>query len=153
MKWNELTMTQRNNLMKLYLKHGITSLDDMQEHYNSFAEGGPTFADWKAKMMKKYPDIEFDSQKAGYDYESYYNSNPSAAWKQYERLEHFPDTYKLPNHPTFSEESIYSRGPNMGGSWVNDTTFAPSVINRQYYPQIYKEDRNYTEREIYASER
>lgn len=41
MNWNNLTMKQRSNLMKLYLKHGITSLDAMREHYNQYAEGGP----------------------------------------------------------------------------------------------------------------
>ena len=41
MKWNELTMSQKSDLMKLYLKSGITSLDDMQRHYDKYAEGGP----------------------------------------------------------------------------------------------------------------
>lgn len=34
MKWNDLTMSQRSELMKLYLKNGITSLSAMKEHYN-----------------------------------------------------------------------------------------------------------------------
>lgn len=138
--------------MKLYLKHGITSLDSMKEHYNNFANGGKIpFKVWKAKMQAKYPDIEFDNQKAGYNYEAYFNANYEDAMKQLTNLQHFPDTYKLPNHPTFSNESIYSRGPIMGGSWVNDSTFTPSTVNRQYHPEIYSEDRNYTEREIYGN--
>lgn len=31
---------------------------------------------------------------------------------------HGPDTYKKPNHPTFSNESIYSEPSNEGGRWV-----------------------------------
>lgn len=31
--------------------------------------------------------------------------------------EHFTDRYKLPNHPTFSNESIYSTPSTPGGSW------------------------------------
>lgn len=152
MKWNDLTMSQRSDLMKLYLKHGITSLDSMRAHYNSFADGGKIpFKVWKDKMKAKYPDIEMENDRAGYDYESYFTNNYEDAIRQLSNLQHFPDTYKLPNHPTFSNESIYSRGPMMGGSWVNDTTFTPSVINRQYHPNIYREDRNYTEREIYNS--
>lgn len=33
---------------------------------------------------------------------------------------HFPDTYKKPNHPTFSAESEYSTPDNKGGQWVED---------------------------------
>ena len=38
--WNDLNMTQRNELIKLYLNNGISSLDKMKEHYNSYATGG-----------------------------------------------------------------------------------------------------------------
>jgi hypothetical protein len=31
---------------------------------------------------------------------------------------HLPDTFKLPNHPTFSNESVYSNEETPGGSWV-----------------------------------
>ena len=30
---------------------------------------------------------------------------------------HYPDTYKKPNHPTFSTESQYSTPQHMGGTW------------------------------------
>lgn len=33
-------MPQRSDLMKLYLKSGITSLDSMREHYNNFTTNG-----------------------------------------------------------------------------------------------------------------
>lgn len=31
---------------------------------------------------------------------------------------HLPDTYKKPNHPTFSNESQYSTPEQTGGQWV-----------------------------------
>src|SRR5258708_2980391 len=32
---------------------------------------------------------------------------------------HWPDTYKKPNHPTFSDESIYAKDrPDLAGSWA-----------------------------------
>ena len=40
MNWSDLSMSQRSELMQIYLKNGITSLDEMKKHYNSFAEGG-----------------------------------------------------------------------------------------------------------------
>lgn len=41
--------------------------------------------------------------------------------------QHFPDTFKLPNHPTFSIESQYATGPyaRYAGMWHGDT-FLPS---------------------------
>jgi hypothetical protein len=38
---------------------------------------------------------------------------------------HMPDTYKKPNHPTFSNESIYSNKETPGGEW-KDNTYTPS---------------------------
>lgn len=40
---------------------------------------------------------------------------------------HAPDTWKKPNHPTFSKESIYSVGEYEGGDWLSETEFSPSV--------------------------
>lgn len=46
---------------------------------------------------------------------------------------HFPDTFKKPNHPTFSDQSIY-HGKNgyTGGSWgtaAGRDTYTPSQTN------------------------
>lgn len=38
--WDKLSMRQKSELMSFYLKDGISSLDKMKEHYNSFQEGG-----------------------------------------------------------------------------------------------------------------
>lgn len=51
---------------------------------------------------------------------------------------HYPDIYKKPNHPTFSDQSIY-HGANdwYGGSWVRMQDgfqgFRPGITN--VYPQ------------------
>lgn len=42
MKWDTLTMSQKQALMKIYVNNGITNLDEIKNHYNSFDEGGPT---------------------------------------------------------------------------------------------------------------
>ena len=43
---------------------------------------------------------------------------------------HMPDTYKKPNHPTFSDESIYHDGRNyVGGMWEGDSVFVPGATN------------------------
>lgn len=154
MKWEDLTMQEKAELMKTYVQGGYTSLDDIRNHFNSFAEGGPkkTFKQWQEEMSQKYPWLELNSQKAGYDYERYFNENYDDAVSRLTESEarHFTDRYKLPNHPTFSNESIYSRGPSYGGTWDQNDKFTPSIINQQQYPNIYKEYRPYSEEEIYS---
>lgn len=153
MKWDDLTMSQKSELMRLYIRNGITSLDQMSSHFNTYANGGPkkTFQEWSQAMKGKYPWLELNSQKAGYDYERYFNENYEDAVARLNEAEarHFTDKYKLPNHPTFSDESIYSRGPSYGGTWTKDDKFVPSVINTQQYPKVYDQNRTYTEEEIY----
>jgi hypothetical protein len=51
---------------------------------------------------------------------------------------HFPDTFKKPNHPTFSSESQYhGRDGHVGGSWWQDQqgrwNFAPGETNLQHH--------------------
>ena len=41
MAWNNLSLKERAELMKIYLKGGILSLGEMKKHYNNFAGGGP----------------------------------------------------------------------------------------------------------------
>lgn len=50
---------------------------------------------------------------------------------------HFPDTFKKPNHPTFSVESQYSKGDTTGGKWEErngKTVFVPSQWNLKTTP-------------------
>ena len=42
--------------------------------------------------------------------------------------QHFTDEFKLPTHPTFSDESIYSNETTKGGHWNGDK-FQPSEWN------------------------
>jgi len=75
--------------------------------------------------MKKYPTFEefysmipsYKKDTSSYDLRSYYNANPSAALEFIKPNTHAPDTYKLPNHITFSEESIYHTPNTPGGKW------------------------------------
>lgn len=38
--WNDLSVKQKAELMKIYLQNGITSLSDMKAHYNEYSRGG-----------------------------------------------------------------------------------------------------------------
>ena len=40
---------------------------------------------------------------------------------------HWPDTFKKPNHPTFSDQSQYAKdAPHLAGSWNGDTYIPPA---------------------------
>lgn len=73
-------------------------------------------------------------EKDTYDYDM------RGAWKENGGKQsdngHFPDTYKKPNHPTFSDESIYhGKDGNEGGKWGEKdgkTTFKPGKTNKQH---------------------
>jgi len=51
---------------------------------------------------------------------------------------HLPDTYKKPNHPTFSDQSIYSDHEHKGGTWGgtdDNTTFTPGPENLKMFSE------------------
>lgn len=82
------------------------------------------FAAWLNSLSKK---SGRDRAKDFYDYDL------KGAWKAGAAQAgngHFPDTFKKPNHPTFSSESQYSKGQTLGGTWKEGPggkwTFSPS---------------------------
>jgi hypothetical protein len=82
------------------------------------------YKDWLAyKSQLDGRDVSKDEQD--YDLEGYYNSlkaNPIEGG-------HLPDTFKKPNHPTFSDQSQYHVPVvQQGGTWSGDE-FTPSQHN------------------------
>jgi hypothetical protein len=69
---------------------------------------------------------DVDDPKSFYDYRGFWKQNPS--FNKSTPDEHFPDTFKQHGHPTFSQESEYSRGPWDGGMWLNETFFPPMSL-------------------------
>lgn len=75
--------------------------------------------------FKKWKEV-YAPKDSGYDYDlrgaflAGVRPDPSTG--------HWPDTFKKPNHPTFSLESKYATGPWMryAGAWLGDT-FVPGV--------------------------
>lgn len=54
-----------------------------------------------------------------YDYVGYLNKYGSLTPSD-TNIGHYTDEFKLPQHPTFSNESIYSTSQRPGGRWFND---------------------------------
>jgi hypothetical protein len=79
------------------------------------------FQAWK----RKYAPLD---SGADYDLRGAYK----AGLKPDPKTGHWPDTYKKPNHPTFSNQSIYAKDrPDLAGSWDGETYRPP----RRYIPK------------------
>jgi len=109
-----------DQIRKAIMRTGITP---------SYADGGPVkhtkldpdreklFQSWYKQTSKELGlDPDPDSPAHYYDYRGYYKENGFAPMT---KGQHFTDKYKLPGHPTFSEESQYFKFDNsdMAGRW------------------------------------
>lgn len=132
MAWKDLTMAQKAELMKIFAKGGIIDLKEIRKRYDS---GGyktsltpkeeEQFQRWYDKYATARPMSNIsknpDDVEHYYDYRGYWKDN------RYNLLppdRHFPDTYKLPGHPTFSDESLHA--DETAGHWEGDT-FVPAA--------------------------
>lgn len=73
------------------------------------------FSSWKKKMAPN---------DSGYDYDlrGAFKGKVTPAKK----TGHWPDTYKKPNHPTFSTQSKWAKDyPDKAGTWDGDTYVPP----------------------------
>ena len=116
-KWDELTTKDRIALIRAGIANGFRNMDDIRNQYNSFY-----------------------SEQQNYDYDM-------ARWADevqdknelFNHQGHYTDKYKKPNHPSFSNESIYSTPQTPGGRWEfqnEHDTFTPSEYQvNTYGPQ------------------
>ena len=73
-----------------------------------------------------------DAKEHYYDYRGFYNELVNQG-KQYELVTpdfHFPDTYKLPGHETFSIESKYYKPGMIAGHWEGDV-YRPTPFDEE----------------------
>lgn len=92
-------------------KFYVTELNDRREK---------KFQDWYANAAATLGlDPNPDAYEQAYDYRGYWLNNRDADVSSPDF--HFPDTWKQPHHPTFSDESIYAKGHDGVGHWEGDT--------------------------------
>lgn len=77
------------------------------------------FRDWYDRYSRSQNlDPNPDAKEHYYDYRTYWkNRTPEQMNDEWKLGNHLPDTYKMPGHPTFSTESIYSTRKTPGGTW------------------------------------
>jgi hypothetical protein len=116
------------------LKQDLPVMDDayFQGNYNTQLQPHEEqqFAQWAQSVGK-----DVNGETIDYDLRGAWKGGAAAAGNG-----HFPDTYKKPNHPTFSDQSVYhgAQAP-WGGSWVGGTwntqgqqpTYTPSNVMLQ----------------------
>lgn len=108
--WDNLTLKQKSDVMKMAIQQGISDLNEIKRLYNTssnqFSNGG--YTRWK-DAIRAYKGIDPDMDRT-YDYEGFYKDNPREAWSMLSENSstHFTDKYKTVEHPTFSDQSKYS---------------------------------------------
>lgn len=79
------------------------------------------FQNWyKQLATQKGLSLNPDDPEHAYDWRAYFENKTPVMDVESIGLGHYPDTYKLPNHETFSNESIYSNPLRPGGKWINE---------------------------------
>lgn len=97
-----------------------------------FAEGGAVGDDYNTDLGDDEPSFQRWKSKAapndsGHDYDL---RGAYKAGLKPGKDGHWPDTFKKPNHPTFSNESKYApNAPDRAGSWDGDT-YVPNKRGR-----------------------
>ena len=82
------------------------------------------------------------AQENGKSADELYDYDLRGAWKSgaaFSENGHLPDTYKKPNHPTFSDQSQYhGQDGHQGGTWAGGGTapftFTPGQTNLRMMP-------------------
>lgn len=78
------------------------------------------FQDWKAKYAPKDSGADYDLRGA---FKAGLTPDPTTG--------HWPDTFKKPNHPTFSDQSQYAPyAPDKAGRWEGDTYIPPGEAQK-----------------------
>lgn len=81
---------------------------------------------------------DLDHPESHYDYRGYWKDIARRGQDQrqvnaQDQQLHFPDTYKQHGHPTFSQESQYSRGRWDGGRWIGETLVGPPMPSHRRF--------------------
>lgn len=73
--WDNLSMLEKSEMMKVAVRHGITNLQNIRAKYNEFAEGGDTTEDTQQVNVVGYPLVDAASEGLT----EYFSNNPNVA--------------------------------------------------------------------------
>lgn len=111
-----------------------TRISSPEEQYNTplTASEIPGFQNWIAAQSREQGGRNVMADLEDYDLQGYYKAHPSETTGG-----HLTDEFKKPNHPTFSNESVYAKLPGMQpGRWEQTPEgkdrFVAGQTNLQY---------------------
>jgi hypothetical protein len=108
--------------------------NDFTAHYNTplSPEQEQAYQGW-VQQMSQAQGRDMSKDTYDYDLRGAWAANAQAASDG-----HLPSEWKKPNHPTFSDESVYHSEQTPGGKWARQQdgswTFTPSPFNLQMNP-------------------
>lgn len=167
MNWSDLSMSQRSELMSIYLKNGITSLDEMKKHYNSLAKGGsiddpPEGTIYKASyelpevnVVSKRPFTVDDAiQKSINDVNSfYYNDVVPRLIREHKGLKTIPDTmFPYINKEDIVEEQSFRNAAGFATPDLKIHTIIRPSLTVNANNEATLNENNYLYRELLAHE-
>ena len=148
--WYKLPVSDRMSLMKTYRKGGF-SYNDMVKDYNNsyekFSGGGekkPTFNEFYKTVNPDFNDTTIYNLREAYNELPY---KTTEAWRVNPEQNHLPDTYKLPNHETFSDESKYYKPGMRAVHWKTNQIYNSPKIN-QYQDGGTSDDSSFLEKTL-----
>lgn len=99
--WNDLSMADRAKYIKLAVQNKVTSLSDIIDTYNIYAEGGPYSAGNMVATIKRSTEKEEDLGKPKHNYDFTQSDKWADAHGYYpDERGHRDDRVKKPAHPT-----------------------------------------------------
>lgn len=105
--WDDLSLTEKAAMMKVAVRNGITSLNEIKAHYNEFAEGGDTVEEWIDAIYQNNPKEEFLGEP-----EHHYDFTQPEEWADAhgyypDARGHRDDRVKKPAHPSHPSRGIW----------------------------------------------
>lgn len=132
--WNDLSISEKNSLIQLYIQNGVTSLDKMKKHYNSFATGGSLD---EPPFVKRYSEGQERAISTPQGNATHKLSYAEADGKYIVYPNVQPIDYNNPNSPLYDYEdndwTAYDRAVRH-----NDTLQFNTAREAEYYTKNYK---------------
>lgn len=138
-QWDNLSMNEKAEMMKVAVSRGLTSLPEIKQAYNEFAKGG-TLKDWTVEdevgyrhWRSKLPKNLRDTKDSDYDMRAAYKAGAKPLWNDEDKAYHLqsrdPESgriLKAGHHPTYMEALMMD-------------------AKEGYYPHTDKEGHTYTQ--------
>lgn len=147
--WNELSIKDKNDIIKVAVRNGITTLPEIRERYNEFAEGGPEETIEKvlpevvvkpsekdknslAKMIRMLPDAK-SREDMYYEIDPWSVDEPLKI-SQNESIDRLYNIYKLSGYPDVSSHrTIRNYLEYPFSKWLDRPIYNP-ITNTMHLP-------------------